>query len=447
MADQDDTYVDDLLRDARLVANYALRAGLLRDTTLQTAIAAVEKPPQKERWSRDVIALQSALSKSASLVPFSTLVELREGWSPGDIKGAKWRLTILLISSVLLMIVVGQLSQTYNRGVGLLTEIQVLSVSGPDRQFGQLARQLISAREEIALAGGDEGSDTLKQQAYFQIYDDLRDLDDVLYSLVDRVEKFREEAWYPVAGSRLFWDLYYWLQELFGRTDQEANKYIEDRKRSGLPYGDAVSTADAASSSFLGAFLNWFMPRKLAAMSGSRCPLLEANDVVIQSQVAYIQSKLGYHDNFSEMIRRYYYSNLYLFCFEYIQHNPYYVPNMESLKRIVNDSIAPYALVMLPGLFGAIGAIMYHLRVILDPIRPNPSSFRILHRTALGALAGMILAWFWVPDTRFGTELANIGFSLFGLAFLFGFSLDVFFALLDRFVSLSVSTIKTLGSK
>ncbi|WP_181177446.1 hypothetical protein [Mesorhizobium sp. B4-1-1] len=50
------------------------------------------------------------------------------------------------------------------------------------------------------------------------------------------------------------------------------------------------------------------------------------------------------------------------------------------------------------------------------------------------------------PGTKLGGEVTGIGFSLFTFAFLFGFSLDIFFAMLDQFVSMSVASIKKFGS-
>ena len=62
----------------------------------------------------------------------------------------------------------------------------------------------------------------------------------------------------------------------------------------------------------------------------------------------------------------------------------------------------------------------------------------LVHRTALGALAGMNFPrLLFAPDRPFGDEVTKIGFSLFTLAFLFGFSLDIFFTMIDRFVVLA----------
>lgn len=122
------------------------------------------------------------------------------------------------------------------------------------------------------------------------------------------------------------------------------------------------------------------------------------------------------------------------------------VPPLTTLMGVVNDRIGPYALWLLPALYGAMGAMLFHLRLILNPLQPDPPLARLILRLSLGALAGIVLTWFVTPDSRLDLEVADVGFTLFGFAFLFGFSLDVFFAILDRFVAVSVASIQRLGA-
>lgn len=133
-------------------------------------------------------------------------------------------------------------------------------------------------------------------------------------------------------------------------------------------------------------------------------------------------------------------------CEGVITITPNSIYTLTSQAKSLNEVLSPYALWILPALYGALGGIMFHMRMILNPLLPNPPLARLIHRIALGALAGMILAWFMAPGTKLGGEVSGIGFSLFTVAFLFGFSLDIFFTILDQFVSMSVSGIKKFGS-
>lgn len=95
----------------------------------------------------------------------------------------------------------------------------------------------------------------------------------------------------------------------------------------------------------------------------------------------------------------------------------------------------------LPGLYGLLGACVFLMR---DLLRVNGQHgpqgdkrivdlLSLLLRIALGGLAGIIIGWFWVP-TSAGSSASPIPVSSvsFGLAFLAGFSIDMLFSLLDR---------------
>jgi hypothetical protein len=96
---------------------------------------------------------------------------------------------------------------------------------------------------------------------------------------------------------------------------------------------------------------------------------------------------------------------------------------------------------LLPGLYGLLGACVYVMR---DLLRENGQSkaggdarivdlLSLLLRVALGGLAGIIIGWFWVPNTPTGSSAAiSISSIPFGMAFLAGFSIETLFSLLDR---------------
>ena len=111
----------------------------------------------------------------------------------------------------------------------------------------------------------------------------------------------------------------------------------------------------------------------------------------------------------------------------------------------VKDKLSLYSMIILPAVFGALGAIVYFMRPLLSPQLPNPGKTHTLYRIALGALAGMILAWLGMG--MFGADEAfkSAGLGLFALAFILGFSIDVFFDLLDRLVGISRGAVKKIG--
>jgi len=89
---------------------------------------------------------------------------------------------------------------------------------------------------------------------------------------------------------------------------------------------------------------------------------------------------------------------------------------------------------VLPLLYGMLGAVIFHMRRLLDPTVPNPPWQRFAYRIVLGGFAGIIFVWFWTPSSLKLSQPAFATLTSFGLAFLVGFSTDVFFQALDRLV-------------
>lgn len=99
--------------------------------------------------------------------------------------------------------------------------------------------------------------------------------------------------------------------------------------------------------------------------------------------------------------------------------------------RSVLSSLQQY---FLPLSYGLLGAITFILRVLSDQIHQHTYSYEseinFKLKLALGALAGMAVGWFFASDS---TLLGS--FSPLALAFLFGYNVDIFFALMDQAVS------------
>jgi hypothetical protein len=101
----------------------------------------------------------------------------------------------------------------------------------------------------------------------------------------------------------------------------------------------------------------------------------------------------------------------------------------------LRDSMNVLGLWVLPALYGMLGAVIFHMRRLLDPTLPNPPWLRFAFRIVLGGFAGIIIVWFWVPSSQKLAQPAFATLTAFGLAFLMGFSTDVFFQALDRLVT------------
>lgn len=101
-------------------------------------------------------------------------------------------------------------------------------------------------------------------------------------------------------------------------------------------------------------------------------------------------------------------------------------------SNLLLDALQRY---LLPLLYGLLGTCVYVLRTLSSEISARTYSeasnigFRI--RLYLGTLGGMVFAWFVIPDQSDGLFKS---LSPFALAFLAGYSVEILFAAMDRFL-------------
>jgi hypothetical protein len=99
---------------------------------------------------------------------------------------------------------------------------------------------------------------------------------------------------------------------------------------------------------------------------------------------------------------------------------------------------------ILPLLYGLLGTCVFVLRTLSSEIRMRTYSdashigFRI--RLYLGMLGGMVFAWFATPESANGLFMS---LSPFAVAFLAGYSVELLFAVMDRFLGAFTSTNKS----
>jgi hypothetical protein len=104
----------------------------------------------------------------------------------------------------------------------------------------------------------------------------------------------------------------------------------------------------------------------------------------------------------------------------------------EWLSRDISsleDIITIYGLWVLPALYALFGMMVFYFRSLVNPALKKPG--HPVGRAVLAVMAGVSVSWLFnsLNATTFG------GLTVFVLAFLFGFSLNAFFATLDRLVS------------
>jgi hypothetical protein len=108
-----------------------------------------------------------------------------------------------------------------------------------------------------------------------------------------------------------------------------------------------------------------------------------------------------------------------------------------SLLECCAQTVSVLQVYFLPLLYGLLGAHAYVLRELIRENRErvyrreSETAYRM--RVTLGLLAGLAIGWFAKPDPASSGIIAKLG--PFALSFLAGYSVEVLFSAMDRFVS------------
>ena len=369
---------------------------------------------------------------------------------------------VCIFLSMLLMFLVGSLSLVYNKGIALLSEVETMAAQQPDRRFGQLERQLLVAQDDlfppdqmqlkslpVELGGKPEEPkvaaktpiDELARESSYVTLHELRDLNFKLKSLETRVGDFENLSSSPFPGVPKL-ETFVTTAMASGSNFVGASKTADaitaelpapETKQGAAGDGEAAGNKPSAGTDTMNFFCQGQPAAKLQNENGGASDNTATQSVAPQESDSQV---LG-------MDMRRIVDQACKYSLNYVSMT---VPPVDSWALRIKDSINPYAIWILPCLYAALGSMIYYMRLILDAAQENPPIYRIAHRMALAALAGMILAWFWGPAFGGNSEFKAVGFGLFTFAFVVGFSIDVFFSLLDRLVFISTNAISKFGS-
>lgn len=476
--------VAEIVREAELVASYEAQSGLLKDGVLLQKLAVVNALAEVNRTLTHpaVIDLLTEMSKSREAVPIAIVSKLRKGWEPSRQGSGEWWMTMaFVVGSVLLMFGVGKLTLNYNLGTRLFAELVTLDRENPGLQFGRLERQLLQAQarlkaanpgrllEPVRVASSVQAPGTqpappaeadttpvdlspmvLAENASYQYAYELAALDRRLRLYKQRTDAFVAVADYQLrvpdkalGAAELYWvgakaKVCSWTSGQFlcpptvdtvaaAKTPEEISAAVQKR------YASSRETLD------VGQVRNFC--QDLPSIEDIRAKQWKVGDV--QDEHVLYLSSLRYL--FSDTLGIRMTELMALNCSLNLTYFSQSLPDILDLQNQVSARLSDYSFLALPALYGALGSLMYFMRRILDPLLPNPTVARIGHRVALGALAGMVLAWLWDGMFSENESFKTVGFGLFTLAFVFGFAIDVFFALLDRLVKLAGNSVARLG--
>jgi hypothetical protein len=414
-----------LIADARLILEYAIRAGKLQDDSLAVAIQQME---DSER-AQEIIALQNAMNGVVAQIAPMTLVDLRAGRNPFDQRNVhargRWQIGLSFATLGLIAVIAYYQYLVQRQEAALHAYHEVVEARGSERITD--VRMLVQRRNALE-------KDSCHQEAYQKAQHQLRSLAN--QSLIASKALFDlsgESAW-PFVDS--FLSLAGWVREGSAST---------------VPIGDAMAAASSSVAS------------KAAQDAGSGystnadlsyAPNAKSQDLCDEEQSAKLIAP-GYPG----WLRTVVLDSIDEFCFA----SKLSVDSLAEADPFRRGTASPYgpraidydpvAKVeqrmhvqtgwLLPFLYGLLGACVYVMRRLLFNTKAAVvENVVIVLRLALGALAGVAIGWVTLPNA--GLPAYSSASSLpYVLAFLAGFSIDILFAMLDRLNRLLVDKAQT----
>lgn len=388
-----DDIVKLLLKDARLVIDYAVRVGRLPDDRLQKAVYAVESAASASVAQEGVITLTTALNNAISAIAPMTIINLRAGGNPFDPRNQRYILALQVIFCVLaiaLTLCVAHMTDILQRQSTALNAIQQINEKNNFLNKVSALRKMLKVDEVL------EKKDSTSFDQYQHSLVELRDLKDKLAALYALLSSAALGSWLP---GRV--DSY--LANSSAYSPEDKSNLIAINK---TPNEESQTQSRNAKSQSQNSDICAFNSKDYEIISMSKdYPqwLKQAMSNSLEEQC--VTTKLGLITNFPPV-------HVVLFKAQ---------ADMASLNGWI-----------LPFLYGLLGAVVFVLRNLLDPRTPVMGFFPSIMRVALGGLAGIIIGWFWVPSAFKVGDIATITSIPFGLAFLAGFSIDILFSILDR---------------
>jgi hypothetical protein len=391
-----------LLRDAGLVADVGVRLGRLKNSELSATIGKCRQGLAGTTFSPDLLAaLQGALNNAMGELYPITLSDLRAGWRPyGTPRHSRLALGLFFAVALGIVVLTAYTTTVYERAKSLYaTSIELQDARGAEqamRLFGLLKRN----QQEIA-----DSLDSGKKEFLYEVFGK---------ALIDlEITNLKSQTFTPIARDVL----------------QDLERFTRLKAALDLTPLGAGRMENPSGSPTVGEYL----PNYSKAYSPEQLKQL-LQDEISSVQTELESSKKSNVDahtllrRFLEQLKEF--NRAINVQFDPTSPNEYFFTQFH-----LREGITFIGLWLLPPLYGMLGAVIFHLRRLLDPVAPNPPWLQVIFRMILGAFAGTVIVLFWNPPSNQVSPGDFVTLTSFGVAFLAGFSTDVFFQALDRFVT------------
>ncbi len=384
----DRAILDELIADSEMVCNVAIRLGRLSQAEFLAALGVAKQARDSGVGVYEATAaLQRLLGAAVAALAPITFADLKSGWSPFEKKRTNvWAIAFGLIC-IFLILAVGYGTLIYNRAVAVhATLVELQSPKAPE-QLVKLVGLILSNEGQLRKSIGSGATDTLTEAVYQSLYEIKR--------ADERVQAFSWLSGRLVDHGTVLGHLMSYLglldnprpTELTTEQIDKLKKLQAEVLQSNSPLSQYQLRAQQIEKSQFEPINAWF------------------DNVTLFNQVAQIQ-----------------------------RIHPQHALGLEVIVFQLGEAVNLLGLWVLPVLYGMLGSAVFHMRRYLDSSVTDPSWMRSLYRTFLGGFAGIVVVWIWTPTAAKSADPAFATLSAFTVAFLVGFSTDIFFQALDRLV-------------
>lgn len=414
MADSTQTYLTQILDDADRVLHYGLSTGRLKDASLAVALGKM-RGADVAQDATTLMELQAAMAQAVREIRPVTIADLRAGHDPCDPGRAK-RITPLRATFFVLLL--GLLWTTFHystwqrQGTQLVESMRQNQIEKQDAILQELILGYVADAEQ------PEGRDSVRASAaLFERTGELHEIEDRINA--DKAQYVvLVQRWVPLR------DLYLKLVRP-ARAEEKAKPPSVDYFSRCLSIGDFK--IEASNEPY--ALIDFPDPRVAERVSQIFAGDIRQQMKMLQSFRCVLSLPItsGFVDGSSMPVRALGYD----------------VSTIDKLDEL----IVTLNLWILPALYGALGAMIFFGRGFLNPDLPDPHWMFFFARLSVAAFAGIAVGWFFENGIKIeGVTTSGGSPGVLLLAFLFGFALDVFFALLERLVSLSTDAVNRIGA-